>query len=309
MAIAACALAPALRRRPPTLVHAHFAGLPATAAALLAVLIDRPWGLSAHARDVFVDDPRLATARAARWILACSPALAGELRRRLGPSLASRVLVLRHGTDLADWQFVERAGAAPATPVVLAVGRFVPKKGFAVLIDACSRLAAAGRALRLELAGDGPQRAELERLAQTRGGGRLVSFLGWQSTPALQAAYHRAAVLAVPSVVADDLDRDNLPNVIIEALALGLPVLAADLPAMREVLAPERCGRLVPPGDVGAWVDALAEFLAGDGERAAAARRGRALVERDFDLRRTSSELARIFASFASRPHARAPRP
>jgi glycosyltransferase involved in cell wall biosynthesis len=131
---------------------------------------------------------------------------------------------------------------------VVAYGRFVPKKGFAVLLDAVARLRAAGVALQLALAGDGPLRAELERQTLQLGIDSVVQFRGWQQDVA--PLFSAAELFVLPS-----LD-EPFGIALLEAMAAGVPIVATDTQGPREIL-DDSCAWLVPPGDAAALAAAI----------------------------------------------------
>jgi colanic acid/amylovoran biosynthesis glycosyltransferase len=245
-------------------LHAHFAGLPTLVAILVAREIEGATvSFAAHARDLYVR-PR-AIARKAR------------LSRDRG-----KVMVIHHGTDMA--RFSVRPRPDPTSPSrILAVGRMVPKKGFAVLLRAVAWLRER-REVRCTVVGDGPLRADLERQARRLGIGELVSFPGWVAYEVMPSAYHAADVLAVPSVRARDGDVDGLPNVVVEALACGTPVVASDIGGLPEAIRPDKTGLLCAPGDADGLADALDRALRSGALRARFAAAGRQLAEQLFDI-------------------------
>src|SRR5205823_8813185 len=143
----------------------------------------------------------------------------------------------------------------------LAVGRLVPDKGFANLLRAAAELVRRGVPLDVELVGDGPQRTALERLTRRLGLTDRVRFRGWLPFAEVRRAMSAATLLVHPC---DGLG-DGLPNVLLEAMALGTPVIASRVAGIPEALDDGRCGPLVPPGDVGALADAIARLLADPG--------------------------------------------
>ncbi len=162
--------------------------------------------------------------------------------------------------------------ARPGGPVVFA-GRLAAEKGVDVLVEAMALL---GPAERLEVAGDGPERAALETLADARAPGR-VRFHGRLARDRLLGLLRSATVVAVPSRW-----HENQPMAVLEAFACGAPVVATDLGGLPELVEPGRDGHVVPAGDPAALAAALADLLC-DPERALEmGRAGRAKVERRF---------------------------
>jgi glycosyltransferase involved in cell wall biosynthesis len=268
---------------PVTAVHGYFAHLPTDVAAKAARRLGVPYGFSVHAVDARkVSRSDLAErARDAACVIACNADVAGDLRRAGAP-----VQLIPHGVDL------DRFGPTPAPPAevltILAVGRLVPKKGFPALIEAASLLLAP---FRLRIVGDGPERGELEAAIAARGLGDRVELAGPRTHAELPAEYAAAHIVVVPSVTDANGDRDGLPNVVLEAMSSGRPVVASDVGAVSSAVVDGRTGVLVPPGDAGALAGAL-EFLADQPDmRERLGRAARARVEADFELNSCTARL------------------
>ena len=288
-----------LRANPPALIHAHFAGVPAAFALLIGAALRRPFGISVHAHDLYANPERLAEKVAeARYVLACSDVARRDLAARVADPQRVKIHRVYHGLELERWRRVGSSASRGARPfVALAVGRFEPKKGFGVLLDACARLAAAGLNFRCELVGDGSERRKLAaRIAELRLSD-AVTIVPWSTPDLLRERFRAADALVVPSVIAADGDRDNIPNVVLEAFAMELPVIASALPALDEALAGGDAGLLFVPGDADALGEAL-QRLAGD-ERLAErlARSGRARAVACFDVERSAQFVHEHFAA------------
>jgi colanic acid/amylovoran biosynthesis glycosyltransferase len=266
-------------------IHAHFATEPATLAAQLSELSGVPFSFTGHAYDIFVQWDRLGEklARSAFGVTI------SEYNRRYiaerAPEHAHKLHVVRCGVDLA--RFRRTTPYAAGGPVV-AVGRLVEKKGFEQLVRAAARLPPGSRPDVL-IAGDGPHRELLAGLIAELEA--PVQLLGSRSHAEIRDLYELASALAMPCVVAGNGDRDGLPIVVKEALAMELPVIGTREVALPEEVTPES-GVLVEPRDV----DALAEALAGmwaspAAERTAMGRAGRAFAEEELDLRKQTEKL------------------
>ena len=264
-------------------LHAHFAAAAALDAMRLADLTGRPYSVTAHAYDIFAQPRNLREKleRAQLVFTGCDYNVARL--RELAP--AARVHEVVMGVD---------AGAARRTrPLhggrrVLAVGRLVEKKGFEVLVEAAAQLAD----VRVQIIGDGPLRQALEeRIARM---GAPVELLGGRPPAQVLDAMQDADVLAMPCVVARDGDRDSMPVVVKEAMALELLVVASDEVGLPEcVMAP--WGFLAPPGDAAALAAALRAALALDGrERAAAGAAARAWVLANADVDAETAVMASL---------------
>ena len=272
-------------KRRATVMHGHWVVPGGVLAAVAAA--GRPLIVSLHGSDVFVAERHRLVGRAAsavfrraRWVTACSD----DLRDR-AVALGARtehIETLPYGVDTnrfrpdaeARRQVRANLGLGDA-PVIFAAGRLVSKKGFEVLIDAAERLQAWSPGVRVLIAGEGDLRASLERAAAVTGG--AVSLLGNQSQDEIARLAAAADAIAVPSVHDEAGNVDGLPNVALEALASGTPVVATRVGGLPQVIRDGHDGRLVPERDAAALAEALRQLL---GDRDAARAIGAAARER-----------------------------
>jgi glycosyltransferase involved in cell wall biosynthesis len=289
-----------LRAAGPKLIHAHF-GTDGLKVLPLARALALP--LITHLRGYDVTLSRGALMRSGRptWIryalgraklmrdgalfLAVSDALR-EKAIALGYP-AERTLTHYNGVDLDRFH----PDAAPREAgLVLHVGRLVEKKGSTVLIDAMAGIEGA----RLAVIGDGPLRGALERRA-----GPHVRFLGALPPDEVAAWMRRASLLAAPSLTAKDGDAEGLPNVVVEAAASGLPVVATHHSGIPEAVTEGETGFLVPEGDAGALAARIGELLGSEGRRSAMGAAARRLAEERFDRARLTARLEAIYDEVA----------
>jgi len=271
-----------LRQRAIPHLHAHFASLPTSVALLVARLEPVSVSFSAHAWDIYCGlrhFPR--KLRRSRLCITCTEANRRHLASLVGEQDRRKIVRIYHGVDLQRFPFRPRRQAS-AAPRILAVGRLVEKKGFPLLLEACGRLKGKLHFC-CEIIGEGPLEGLLRTAAARRGAGDVMTFSGALAHRAMPQAYERADVLAVPSVIAPNGDRDGLPNVILEAMASGLPVVASRLSGIPEAVEDARTGLLCPPGDSAALADAIYRILTDSALRAACAAQARKLVEEKFD--------------------------
>ena len=133
--------------------------------------------------------------------------------------------LIYHGLDLSEFNFRWPPPAGEGPPVILSVARLVEKKGLRDLISAAHLLKERGRHFRVEIIGDGPMRDAILSQAFKLGLEDRIKLLGALPHEAVREAYARASAFALPCVVAADGDRDGIPNVLLEAMASGAPVV------------------------------------------------------------------------------------
>lgn len=264
--------------------HAHFADRAATVALVGGQLLGKPYSLSIHTgADIFVDPVLLVEKiRRARAVTTCTSFNQDHLGGLLDGDHRPEIYHVRHGLDLRSYSPGGPTDGEAST--ILSVGQLKPRKGFAQLIRACALLKQRDRDFRCKIIGDGPQRPLLEELIADLDVSDVVELCGARSQDDVLAAYRSATLFALPCVQTGDGDVDGIPNVLAEAMAVGLPVVSTDLPAVAELVTPEISGLLVPPDDEDALADAMARLLDDAPLRARLGAAARAAVVETFDL-------------------------
>ena len=279
-------------------IHAHFIDRAATVAYVAARLLDVPYSVTAHASDIYVSPLLLQTKLAGADLVATCTGYNESYLAEAAPEAAGKITLIYHGLELGQYDPSTRRPAP--IPLLLAVGQLREKKGLNHLIDACRELVDRGVRFRCEIIGEGPQRAELEHKVRELGLEEVVALRGARSHDQVIDAYRRAWVFVLPCVVGEDGDRDGIPNVILEAMAMGLPVVSTRHSGIPEVVEHEATGLLVPPADVSSLVEALQRVLEDRQEADRMGAMGRAVVIGRFDAETNVRVLCDRFASTES---------
>ncbi|MEQ8862727.1 MAG: glycosyltransferase [Thalassobaculum sp.] len=269
-----------------THLYAHFLHTPSSVARYAAVMTGRGWSVSAHAKDIWTtpDWEKREKLADAAWAVTCT-AVGRDHLAALAPD-PDRVALLYHGLDLADFPQPparpRRDGGDPADPVVIvSVGRAVAKKGYDDLLAALAALPA-GLHWRFVHVGGGGLTKALREQAGRLGIADRVTWSGALPRAGVLAALAAGDLFVLASKIAGDGDRDGLPNVLMEAQASGLPVVATRVSAIPELIDDGRTGLLVPAGDPAALAAAVAELAGDPDRRAALAAAGRERVCAEF---------------------------
>ena len=258
-------------------VHAHFAGMAARTAFWINRFFSISFSFTAHANDIFSPrrfeiglDKLVDTARA---IVTETDYAARFLRERFSHR-ADRVHRIYNGLDLAEFG---RADFSSTPPLIIAVGRLISKKGFADLIRACGLLAERGKSFRCEIIGEGPLENELRRQIEELGLQNYVALSGAKPQTQLRRLLAAANVFVLPSVIDPDGGMDNLPTVIMEAMATGLPVVSTNIGGIPEMIVENETGFLVQSGDASGMAYAIERAIS---DRCLAERLGHSGYER-----------------------------
>jgi glycosyltransferase involved in cell wall biosynthesis len=264
---------------------------------LASTITGLPFSFTGHAKDIYTEELNPAgllrrKMDAATFVVTCT-----EANRRHLSSLGSRtpVHVLYHGLN-ADFEPLVATGARRrrSGPVrLLAVGRLVRKKGLDTLVDACALLRDRGLDFEAVIAGETGESEQEVRDRVAAGGleGR-VTLLGPLTQDALFEEYQRASVFALPCRVLEDGDRDGIPNVLMEAMACGVPVVTTGVSGITELVRDGENGLIVEPDRPGDLADALHRLVKDPGLAHQLAEQGRRTVAERFDAATTAGQMA-----------------
>jgi glycosyltransferase involved in cell wall biosynthesis len=275
--------------------HAHFANAPASVALMAAALAGISFSFTAHAYDIFIDQVLLPAKLAAAAFVACiSRYNRRYLRQHFPEARLAHLEVVRNGLDTARFSPVPHPQGAP--PCIIAVGRLVETKGFHVLVEACARLRDRGLPCRCLIIGDGPEAGRLKDLVNDFRVNDRVVLRGKLPPAELMPYYRQADVLAMPSCIRHQ-DADGIPTVLIEALAMEIPVVATRVSGIPELVVDGKTGLLVAPDDAAALAEALARLLRDQELARRLARAGRHLVLAQYRSETSARQLRGLFAA------------
>lgn len=282
-------------------IHAHFLHTPGSVARYAAEMTGLPWSCSAHAKDIWTTPAweKRDKLRDLDWLVTCTAVGRDHLvslgAEDLGKS--GKVGLLYHGLDLERFppppeRRPPRDGSDAKDPlVILSVGRAVEKKGYPDLLRALAGLPAALH-WRFVHIGGGALAAELQRDAELLGLADRIAWRGAQPQDVVLTAYREADLFALASRIADDGDRDGLPNVLMEAQSQELACLTTKVSAIPELVRHGETGLLVPPQDPPAMTAALVALIQDPQLRSRLGAAGAKLVRRDFSMERSLDLLA-----------------
>ena len=292
----ACVLREHLAKRGIGHLHAHFGTNSAIVASLSRTLGGPAFSFTVHGPEEFDRAPVLGlpdTIRASKFVAAISHYGRSQLCRQVAPSQWGKIAIVRCGLD--GNMLGREQPPLPVGPRLLCIGRLHEQKGHLVLLDAMAELKRRQIPCELVLAGDGPLRASLEAKIAELDLGERIRITGWISEQQVIEELTAARALVLPSF------GEGLPVVIMEAMALGRPVISTFIAGIPELVKPGENGWLVPAGAVPPLVDAMAEALAASPETLAAmGKRGQTAVREQHDVGKSAGSLAHLFAGETS---------
>ncbi len=279
-------------------LHGHFCHGSTTMALFVSRLTGLPYSFTAHAKDIYL--PKLNPGdllprkiRAARFVVTCTDYNRQALQARCPES--RNVRTIYHGLDPRLFTPAEPR-CEPHPAVILSVGRHVGKKGFDVLIRACGLLRDAGYDAVCRIVGEADaQTPVLVRLIASLQLDAVVRLHGPVPQTELCRLYQQSTVFALPCQVLNNGDRDGIPNVLVEAMATGLPVVSTPVSGIPELITPHVDGVLVPSRDPQALADALGTLLQEPARRQLLGKNARETVCQRFDSRKTTAVLRDLF--------------
>lgn len=264
-------------------IHAPWASGPATAAWVASRLTGIPFSFTARAWDIYPPDATLKDKlRDAAFVRSETKRNIGYLGGFCGGDV-SKIYLTYNGVPLEAPQEAPVLMKPPYK--LLALGRFVGKKGYDFLLQSCKMLADSGIDFHLTLAGDGPKARGLKQLANHLGISGRVTFPGFVKYDKVSDLIRGADIFIMPSVVHSSGDRDGIPTVIMESLLHRLPVIATDVSGISEVIEDGITGLLIPEKDASAIASAVKRMIGDRNFALSTAEKGREKVHRQFDQR------------------------
>ena len=276
--------------------HAHFAHSPTSVAFFASLLSGIPFSFTAHAKDIYTTDPAQLREKMshARFVVTCTEYNRRHLTRLSG-NAAPAVFRIYHGIDVSFFSN-HHTGALPSPPYrILTVSRMTAKKGLPTVFKALGILRDRGIQFHHTLIGDGDDLDSLQKLVQDLRLEPLTRWMGTQPHNEVIRQYQQADLFVLGCEIAANGDRDGIPNVCVESMAMGVPVVATRISAIPELIENGKTGLLVEPGNSEALADAMIKALMDADLRQEMIAAARDRVSRDFNNRSLIGDLADLY--------------
>ncbi|MEA5600341.1 glycosyltransferase family 4 protein [Nostoc sp. UHCC 0252] len=273
--------------------HAHFGTVATSVARLASHFTGIPYTFTAHAKDIFHESVELEDMQRklkdAATVVTVSDYNLNYLQKTYG---AKRIQRIYNGLDLRQ---LEYSSPVDRPPLILSVSRLIEKKGLSILIDACAILKRINCDFQCQIVGTGSLEPVLQQKIQDLGLQSTVEIVGPRPQNDVFKLVQQAAVFAAPYIIGQDGNRDGLPTVLLEAMALGTPCISTDVTGIPELVRDRQTGLIVPQHDAEQLAIALQQLLSNPALRVKLSKQARQLIESEFDIHRNSAELRAIF--------------
>jgi glycosyltransferase involved in cell wall biosynthesis len=278
-------------------LHAHFAHSPTSVAMFASILSGLPFSFTAHAKDIYTSDPRQLREKLAlaRFVITCTAYNRRHLEK-LYDGKPNSIFRVYHGIDTGLFAIKQKIDKVPEKPYqILTVARLIAKKGLPTVYRALKILYESGVSFEHILIGDGEDRGNVRALIKKLGLNAQSRWLGTQPHEVVLKHYQRAHLFVLGCEVAANGDRDGIPNVLLESMAMGVPVVATDISAIPELIETEETGILVQPGRPRELAQAMIRMLTDSELRSRVIPAGRQRVLQEFDNKQLINTLAEIY--------------
>jgi colanic acid/amylovoran biosynthesis glycosyltransferase len=285
-------LDPILRNRAITHLHVHFASIAAHTAWWLKRLFGITYSFTGHANDIFCPKPdhRISLdnlVRAASFVVAVTDYSATRLKQEF-PYARDKIFRVYNGLDPSIFK---AAVSGTESLRIVSVGRLIEKKGWRYLIEACALLRDNGLRFDCRIVGDGPDEKALQHLIQQLSLAERVHLIGPRSQSEIVDILAESSLFVFPSIRDQQGDSDNLPTVLIEALASSLPIVATAVAGTPEIVKEESNGLLVPEKDSKQLALAIERLGRDPSRRRVFGIESRRIAEETFTLQGTVAQL------------------
>jgi glycosyltransferase involved in cell wall biosynthesis len=279
-------------------LHAHFAHDPTLIAYLVHRITGIPFSFTAHARDLYQVPEQVLADRirqASAVITCCKFNL--EYLNQIAPLQQSKFSLVYHGVNLNEFQPLPNQDARSGSkrPLILSVGRLVEKKGYQDLLQALLIVKGRGERFHCEIYGEGPLYQQLNEWIHEHGMTDAVVLMGDRTQQALIPVFQNATLFILTPFQTADGDRDGIPNVLLEAMAVGLPVITTAVAGIPELVEHNQTGLLYRPHDVDGVASGMIELLRNAEKRRQLGRAASKKVTEQFDMTQAAQSLKTLF--------------
>lgn len=277
-------------------LHGHFAHSPTSVTRFASVLSGLPFSFTAHAKDIYTSKKEKLRKRIeeAEFVVTCTKHNQQYLEEVRGDA-TTPIHCIYHGIDLSLFQNESNAVSKGSTHQIFTVARLTAKKGLPTIYKALQVLKKRGVQFTHTLIGDGDDRDTILQLIDDLDLATECTWLGTLTHEEVLKQFKASDLFVLGCEIAENGDRDGIPNVLVESLAMGVPAVSTRISAIPEILINEKTGLTVPPKNPEALADAMQRLLTDEILRAQLITEGKDLVNNNFDNTIWIKKLAQVY--------------
>jgi len=277
-------------------LHGHFAHSPTSVTLFASLLSGIPFSFTAHAKDIYTSskDKLKRKIERAKFVTTCTSHNA-EYLKNIADNTSTPIFCIYHGIDIGLFQHQRHKGQPFPPYQLLTIARLTEKKGLPTLYKALKILHDKGILFNHTLIGDGDDRAKILNIISSLELSRNCKWIGTQPHEEVLKHFKKSDLFVLACEIAQSGDRDGIPNVLVESLAMGVPALSTEISAIPEILLNEKTGITVPPSDPKALAKAIIRLLTDEDLRQKLITNGRKYVETEFDNSKWVINLGELF--------------
>lgn len=279
-------------------LHGHFAHSPTSVTLFASKMSGIPFSFTAHAKDIYTSTKTSLREkmRRAEFLATCTGYNNTYLSEVKG-NIHCPINTIYHGINLDLFTNMHKKEETKAPYKILTVARMAPKKGLPTLYRALAKLRDEGLEFSHTLIGDGDDREKTEALLDELNLNEHCSLLGTKTHKDVLEEFLQADLFVLSSQIAENGDRDGVPNVLVESLAMTIPAISTKVSAIPELLHHRETGYLVEPENVADLVEGIRNMLTDSALRGTIMKNGRAFVEEHFDNKVQTKKLGKVFST------------
>lgn len=276
-------------------IHAHFANYPTDVAMLVSELSKIPFSFTAHAHDIYVNPQNhVKKIDLSAFVVTCTRYNKRVLSSMASDSVQKKIYLSYHGVDCTFWKNNSLKKMQNGKQILF-IGRLIEKKGIIYLLEAIQQLIKLDPSIQLIIVGKGKNERKLKATCRLLGIQKNVTFKGWQNPQQIKHLYVDSDIFVLPSIIASNGDRDGIPNVLLEAMASGTPVISTPVSGITEVILHEYNGLLVPERDSNRLANAIFALLKNETYGRYLSKNALDVVRQKFDSEKCNQFLRSLF--------------
>lgn len=283
-------------------LHGHFAHSPTSVTMFAATLSNMPFSFTAHAKDIYTSNKEQLREKIdnASFVVTCTGFNAEHLRS-IAPESTTPIHRIYHGIDTTLFSSSTPQVESKPPYRLLTVARITEKKGLPTIYQALAELKKRNISFQHVLIGDGDDREKTQALIDELDLRSHCQLLGTRTHQEVLQHFSKSDLFILGCQVARNGDRDGIPNVLVESLAMGVPALSTNVSAIPELIIDGATGRTVAPEDSSAMAEAIMELLQNQQLREKVSRSGQEFVKKNFDNLHLTAQLAELFTGYVGR--------